>query len=101
MAIKGLMWLSHFFLEIWILSFNPAQFNFIPNPNAKMEFYPIIRAKIEFHPFIRKERYPLTSDPESLQNFMIWKLFSINQFWSTSKPWTFEAIPNHLVAFVV
>ncbi len=48
-----------FFLEIWILFFNPAQFNFIPNPNPEIEFYPSIRPKIEFHPFIRKKRYPL------------------------------------------
>ncbi len=49
----------NFFLEIWILSVNPGQYNFIPNPSPVMEFYPLIRAKIEFHPFIRKERYPL------------------------------------------
>ncbi len=50
--------LSHFFLEIRILSFNPAQYNFIPNPSPEMELYPLIRTKIEFHPFIRKESYP-------------------------------------------
>ena len=48
-----------FLLEIGILSYNPACYNFIHNPNTEMEFYPLIRAKIEFHPFIRKERYPL------------------------------------------
>ncbi len=50
----------NFFLEIWILSFNPAHYNFIPDPSPEMEFYPLIPTKIEFHPFIRKERYPLT-----------------------------------------
>ncbi len=50
---------SQFFLEIWILSFNPAWCNFIHDPNTEMEFYPLIQAKIEFHPFIQKERYPL------------------------------------------
>ncbi len=70
MAIKGLMWLSsvgvfypNFVLEIWILSFNPAPYNFIHNPSPEMEFYPLIRTKIEFHPFIQKERYPLTLSP--------------------------------------
>ncbi len=47
MAIKG------------VLSFNPAQYYFIPNLSPEMEFYPLIRTKIEFHPFIRKERYAL------------------------------------------
>ena len=47
------------FLEIWILSFNPAQCNFIPTPKSEMEFYPLIQTKVEFHPFIQKERYPL------------------------------------------
>ncbi len=41
------------------VSFNPAQYNSIPNPNPEMEFYPLIRTKIKFHPFIRKEGYPL------------------------------------------
>ena len=46
MTIKGLI-------------FNPAQYNFIPNPSPEIEFYPLIQTKIEFHPFIRKEHYPL------------------------------------------
>ena len=61
--------LYQFFSGIWILSFNPAQFNFIPDPSPEMEFYPLIQTEIEFHPFIRKERYPLTllTDSSCLQ----------------------------------
>ena len=44
-----------------IKGFNPAQYNFIPNPTPEMDFYQLIRTKIKFHPFIRKERYPLNS----------------------------------------
>ena len=53
-------------IRFMIISFNPAQYNFIPNPSPEMEFFPLILTKIEFHPFIRKERYPINNVQEHL-----------------------------------
>ena len=44
------------FLINWILSFDPAWYNFILDPSGKFEFYPIILADIEFYFLIRKLR---------------------------------------------
>ncbi len=47
--IKGLSQL--FFWKLGILSFNPAEYNFIPYPSPEMEFYSLIRFKIKYIPF--------------------------------------------------